>query len=376
MLEMKLSLIVLIIFGALTLIELMYYYLVFARFSFRKKRKVISSDEIPVSIVMVVQNLAAVLLKTLPRILSQSYSKFEVVVVDCNSQDDTKKLLYEYASQFPNLKVVDLDSAVTSIRGRKFAISMGIRCAQYDHILITDAECRPTSPHWLQKMASHFGVGKNIVLGYSTYEKKKNPFNRLLHFENMFNAMQYFGHAVIKSTYRGDGKNLAYTKPLFFAQKGFASHNHICYGDEDIFISRASKKNNTAIEYSPEAATVLQRGAYHKYWLHHKEGLYYTRKFNTMKNRILLNGYDLVNLLFYVALVFAILFTIKDLTLLCIVLGIAGVRILSQYFVFGFAAKKLDEKQVIPFLLIYDIIFAILNPMYHFAARIHHQRFL
>lgn len=376
MLEMKLSLVVLIVFGAIAFVELLYYYGIFARFSFRRKKQAAVSEQVPVSIIIVVQNLAAVLLKTLPRILNQSYSKFELVVVDCNSQDDTKKLLYEYASQFPNLKIVNLDSAVTSIRGRKFAISMGIRCANYEHVLLTDAECRPSSPYWLERMASHFSDRKHIVLGYSTYEKKNNPFNRLLHFDNLFNAMQYFGHAIAKTTYRGDGKNVAYEKGLFYAQKGFASHNHICYGDEDIFISKASKKNNTDIEYSPEAVTVLQRGAIHNYWLHHKEGLYYTRKFNTLKNRILLNGYDLINLLFYIALAFAILLTLNNMTLLCITLSIAGVRILSQYFVFGFAAKKLDEKQIIPFLLIYDIIFAILNPIYHLAARIHHHRFL
>ncbi|MCQ2284331.1 MAG: glycosyltransferase [Bacteroidales bacterium] len=333
-------------------------------------------EQVPVSIIIVVQDVASILLKTLPKLLNQQYSKFELVVVDNNSQDETRMLLLEYSHQFSNLKIVDLDSAVTSIRGRKFAISMGIRCASYDHLLFTDAECCPTSSHWLEKMSRNFVSRTSIVLGYSTFEKKRNPFNRLLHFDNMFNAMQFFGHAIIKSAYRGDGKNMAYAKPLFYAQRGFASHNHICYGDEDIFISRASNKNNTAIEYSQDAFTVLQRGAYHKYWLHHKEGLYYTRKFNTLKNRILLNGFDLIHLLFYIVLVIAILLSLKNMLLLTIVLSIAGFRILCQYFIYGFGAKKLNEKQVIPFLLIYDIIFALLNPFYHLSARINQHRFL
>lgn len=376
MFEDKLSLAVLIIFSAITFIVLLFYYLVFARFSFRRKRKVVASEQVPVSIIIVVQDVASVLLNTLPKLLNQNYPKFELVVVDNNSQDETKMLLLEYSHQFDNLKVVNLDSAVTSIRGRKFALSMGIRCASYDHLLFTDAECCPTSNRWLESMASHFVQSKNIVLGYSTFEKKRNPFNRLLHFDSMLNAMQYFGHAIIKSTYRGDSKNIAFTKNLFYAQRGFASHNHICYGDEDIFISRAANDKNTDIEFSQDAITVLQGGAQHKYWLHHKEGLYYTRKFNTLKNRILLNGFDLVNLLFYVSLALAVVLSWKNVTLLTIVLSIVIVKVISQYFVFGFAAKKLNEKQIIPFLLIYDVIFAILNPLYHLSARIHQHRFL
>lgn len=372
----KLTLIVLIIFGFITLIELLYYYVIFARFAFQKKRKVTSAEQVPVSIILVVKDAASTLLKTLPRLLNQHYGQFEIVVVNDNSRDETEMLVVEYKNQYPNIKLVNLDSAVTTIRGRKFAISMGIRCASYEHLLFIDAECVPTSSHWLEKMASHFADRKSIVIGYSTYEKRNSFFNRMLHFDTLFNAVQYFSHAIIGSTYRADGKNMAFNKVLFTKQRGFAAHNHISCGEEDIFISKAATKKNTAIEYDPEAFTVLQRKSKHTYWLSHKEGLYYTRKFNTLKNRILLASYDLINLLFYVALVVAILLTKADIMLLSIVLGIIFVRIVSQYLVFGFSAKKLNEKQVIPCLLIYDLLFAILNPLYYLLSKINHKKFL
>ena len=181
--------------------------------------------------------------------------------------------------------------------------------------------------------------------------------------------------ARISVLYRGDNKNLAFVSSLFDAQRGFAAHNHISYGDEDIFISRAANKNNTAIEFAPEATTVLQRGTNHRYWRDHKEGLYFTRKYNTLKNRLLLNGFGVVNFLFYVTLALAVIFTYSDIVLLSVTLGIIALRLISQYFVFGFAAKKLQEKQVIPALLLYDLIFAFLNPIYYLAAQLHHERF-
>ena len=376
MFEDTLPIIILVLFGNITFIELLYYYLVLARFSFIKKKKAVAMFQVPVSIIMVVKDSASILMKSLPRLMSQQYANYELVVVDDNSQDDTRMLILEYKNQYPNIKLVDLDTAVTTIRGRKFAISMGVRCASHEHILLTDPECCPTSTHWLELMANNFVSQKKIVLGYSTYEKKGNPFNRMLHFDTLLNAMQFFAHAKIRSTYRGDGRNMAFTKTLFSAQTGFASHNHIRYGEEDIFISRAATKNNTEIEYSQDAFTVLQRSANLQYWLDHKEGLYFTRRYNTFKNRFLLNGYGVINLLFYITLALSIVFCYSNLTLLLITVGIAAVRIISQYFVFGFAAKKLNEKQVIPALIIYDIIFAILNPIYYLSAQIHHQRYL
>jgi len=367
---------IVVLFGVITLIELAYYYLVYARFAFARKKSRDSQECVPVSVILVVKDAAGTLLKTLPRFLNQQYPNFEVVVVDDNSRDETPLLIKEYQHQYPNLKLVNLDSAVTTIRGKKYAISMGIRCASHEHLVFSDPECAPTSSHWLERMASHFGSEKKIVLGYSTYEKRNNPFNRMLHFDTLFNAVQYFSLATIHSTYRGDGKNMCYTKELFSKQRGFAFHNHISFGEEDIFISRAATKKNTAIEYSQEAFTVLQRHAFLSYWREHKKGLYFTRKHNTKKNAFLLNNYAIVNLLFYVALVFAILLSLNNPILLFTTIGIAFVRVVSQYFVFGFAAKKLNEKQVIPALLLYDIIFAVLNPLYFISAKLSSHKYL
>ncbi|MBR4136222.1 MAG: glycosyltransferase [Bacteroidales bacterium] len=377
MFDATISLVIFVLFAAITFLELLYYYVLYARFSFRKCPAApdISENAPPVSVIMVVKDAAAVLLKTLPRLLNQHYPNFELVVVNDNSKDDTRLLLLEYQQQYDNIHIVNLDSAVTSIRGNKYAMSIGIRCAKYENMIFTDAECAPSSMHWLEQMAGQFSDTRQIVLGYSTYQKRNNPFNRMLHFDNLLNALQYFSLALAHSTYRGNHQNIGFTKTLFYKQRGFASHNHLVYGDEDIFISKAANRKNTAVVYDPDSFTVLQRPAYYNYWVHHKEGLYYTRKYNTFKNKFLLNFYSFLNIAFYVSLVFAILATLSNIVMLSIVLGIALLRIISLYLVFGFAAKRLNEKQTIPALLFYDLIFAILNPIYYLSAHLHHQRF-
>ena len=59
---------------------------------------------------------------------------------------------------------------------------------------------------------------------------------------------------------------------------------------------------------------------------------------------------------------------------LYITAGIAVVRIASMYVVFGLSAKRLQEKQLIPHFLFYDILFSILNPLYWLSAKFHHKK--
>lgn len=377
MLKENLYLGVLVVLGLIVLLQVLYYYGLYARFSFRKKKNKVADEDVPISVVVVVKDAASTLLKFFPRILNQQYPAFEVVVVNDHSHDDdTELLVKEYQSQYPNVKLVNLSSSVSTIRGSKFAVSMGIRCATYDHILLTDAACAPASPHWLERMAKCFAGKKTIVLGYSSYAKRNNPFNRLMRFDNLQNALQYFSLALAHSTYRGDSRNLAFDKSLFYKQKGFASHNHISCGIEDIFISRAAKPNNTAVEFSPDSFTVLQKSVSYRAWRKHKTGLYYTRKMNTLKNRFLLNGIAVLNLLFYAALAYAVVLFLHQPVLLAVALGIAAFRIVNQYIVFGVAAAKLNEKQVVPCLLLYDLFFAVANPLYYLSAKLNHQKFL
>lgn len=369
------ALAVLILFGVVTLIQLVYYYIIYGRFAFFRKKNPLGFRDIPVSVVVVVRDDASQLLQTLPYLLEQQYSFFEIVVVNDRSRDEHSLLaIQEYKERYPNIKIVDLSTAVSTSRGKKMAISMGIKCATYDHILLTSPNCKPASKLWLSQMAQNFQFQHKIVLGYNTFDKKKGPYSHFLHYDNLIGAVQYFSHALLHTTYRGDLNNVAFVRPLFYQQKGFIAYNHLLYGEEDIFIHRASNKNNTTIEFSPDAATIRQHTPQYRYWRLHKVSLFFTRKYNSFKNRCLLSLYELTNLLFYVCLTLSILASLHQPIALYITLGIALVRIISLYVVMGVSAKKLQEKQIIPYFLFYDILFSLLNPLYWLSAKLNHKK--
>ena len=365
----SLPLIFLICFSVTAFFLLLYYTAIFARFAFHKPKKIKDYRQDPISIVITASDQAHHLSRTLPALLTQQYNEYEVIVVSDNSHDETAQVVGDYQKQYPHLVFVDLNSSVTTIKGKKFPLAIGIKEAKHELILLTDANCMPASPYWLQNMAKHFVNGKQIVLGYCSYEKQRGLFNRLLRFDSLQTAIQYFSYSLAKMTYMGKGQNLAYTKELFMKQRGFAAHNHIEYGDDDIFIGRSATKKNVDIEYFSESFTVARPKLNFYRWFKEKKGYVITRSFYKPGVRFLLGTYNLLNVLFWVFLGLAISSSIHILPLLIAVISVFLLKTIWQYIIFGLAAAKLKEKYIIPHILFIDILYTLISIMLYIVAK-------
>jgi cellulose synthase/poly-beta-1,6-N-acetylglucosamine synthase-like glycosyltransferase len=357
-----------IVFAIIILLQILYYVTIFFRFSFHKQ-EVIESQNPPVSIIVVAKNDAHLLIKTLPELLSQDYPRFEVVVVSDNSDDETPQLVKDFQTRFSNLKLLHLESSVTNIKGKKFPLSLGIKAASYEHVLLTDADCFPVSNQWIKLMARHFNKTTRIVLGYNNICKKIGFFNAFIRFDKLHSAIQYFSYCLAKIPFMGVGQNLAYTKTTFFKKKGFASLNHLRFGDDDLFINKIATPTNCAIEYEQDAHTISNPHSCFHNWFLIKTFRNKTRKLYTKTNRILLNLYHFLMTFSYIMLGFALYFSFKQLSYLIIVLSIILLKYLIQYICFGFAAVKLNEKRLIPYFLFFDIIFSALNPFTYVVSK-------
>lgn len=371
----QVGLAILISLAVVTAIQLIYYYIIYGKFTFHRKKSAISLREIPISVVIVVRDNASQILQSLPKFLNQQYPDFEVVIVNDRSPDEQSLFaIKEYQQRCPKIKFVDLSDAVSTSRGKKMALSFGIKCASHEHVVITSPDCEPTSEHWLLNVAQNFQGQKRIVIGYSTFARRKNPYNLFLHYDNVVTAVQYFSSVLGKSTYRGDFRNVAFVRSLFYKQKGFTSFNHLEWGEDDVFIHRISDANNTAIEFSPDSTIVEQNIPQYGYWRSHKISLFYTRKYNSSKNRVSLAIYEISNILFYTLLVLSIIANVANPVYLYSAIGIAVVRVASLYVTLGISASKLNEKQIIPHILFYDILFSILNPLYWLFSKINRKK--
>jgi glycosyltransferase involved in cell wall biosynthesis len=361
--------ILLTLFGIVALLQILYYVIIFFRFSFHKQKPIEPHENIPVSIVIVAKNDAHHLIKTIPELLAQDYPQFEILIVNDNSNDETPQLVKDFQYRYSNIKLVDLESSVTNIKGKKFPLSLGIKAATYEHVILTDADCFPASNQWVRLMTRHFSKTTSIVLGFNSIRKKLGFFNALIRFDKLHQAIQYFSYCLAKIPYMGVGQNLAYTKSIFFNNRGFASQNHLQFGDDDLFINQVANSWNCAIEYQKEAHTISRPDRNFNNWFLLKIFRSRTRKLYTKADRFLLHFYHFLMTVSYIMLGFAICATLNNILYLSLVVGIFVLKLTAQYICFGFAATKLNEKRLIPHILFFDIIFSALNPIVYIASK-------
>lgn len=338
-------------FAAATAIQVFYYTVFFSRLAFYKPKEKLQTQQHPVSVVICSRDEDENLARNLPGILVQQYpSSFEVVTVNDNSVDDSKYILQELKKTFKSLNVVELTHEAKLITGKKYPLSIGIREAKHEVLLLTDADCVPASEYWIQKMQDAYGENIEVVLGYGAYHKKSGLLNKLIRFETFHTALQYLSYALAGIPYMGVGRNLSYKKDIFLRNKGFSSINHIPSGDDDLFINKVASKKNTAVVIDPDAITRSIPKTTWSGWLKQKKRHYTTAKYYKAKHKFMLGLYFITQFLFYPLLIAtAILYDWK------LALGLFGVRLLVQGFIFYRTMKKLDEEDLWPWFFLLDL---------------------
>jgi cellulose synthase/poly-beta-1,6-N-acetylglucosamine synthase-like glycosyltransferase len=210
----------------------------------------------PVSIVIAARNEEKNLLENVPKIMAQNHPNFEVIIVNDSSWDDTAEVLKALSLSYPSLHVIHIDEEKQNMHGKKFAITLGIKAAKHDIILLTDADCEPASRDWISEMTRNLSDQKQLAIGFSPYSRQEGWLNRIIRFDTLMIGCQYIGFARSGSPYMGVGRNLAYHKDLFFKIGGFKSHYSLASGDDDLFVNQVANAKNTLAIATPESQTI------------------------------------------------------------------------------------------------------------------------
>jgi glycosyltransferase involved in cell wall biosynthesis len=339
------------LFCAIILIQLFYYGYFFLRLANFKQEAKENTVEHPVSVVICARDEAHNLVKNLPGVLVQNYkTTHEVVLVNDNSSDESKYVIDEFKRSFKNLNMVELTQEAIMITGKKFPLSMGIKSAKYEIVLLTDADCVPASEFWIQKMQDTYNDDIEIVLGYGAYHKQPGLLNKLIRFETFHTAIQYLSYAIAGTPYMGVGRNLSYKKNVFLRNKGFSSINQIPSGDDDLFINQVATSTNTAISIDPDTFTLSDSKNTWNEWLSQKYRHYTTSKYYRPKHKFLLGLYSLTLFWLYPFLLVSAVFFNWELAL-----AVFGIRFIVQSFVYFKTMKKLNEFDLFPWFLLLDI---------------------
>lgn len=310
---------------------------------------------LPVSVIISARNEAENLKENLPYILQQNYPYYEVIVVNDCSYDSSDKVLEELQEIYKHLRIVTINEHDRFKTGKKFALTLGIKAAKHEYLLFTDADCRPASVNWITRMAANFNEPTQIIIGYSPYKHTRNILNPFIRFETIKTAINYLSAALKNNAYMGVGRNLAYTKTLFFGTKGFAAHMHILSGDDDLFVNKNATPYNTVIEMHPDAfiytdAKTSISGWYRQKKRHFGVGKYYKRKHKRMLSLDALSG-----ILFYVLLALCLIFNFEP----WLAIGLFMLRLIIQLVIYSKLFRLLDGKYLVWYLPFFDLLYYI-----------------
>jgi glycosyltransferase involved in cell wall biosynthesis len=343
---------ILYLFILVVVIQLSYYLFVFGKFAFAKAHKS-TPKRIPISVIVCAKNEAENVIRFIPLLAQQDYPDYEIILIDDASSDTTLEIFEEFEKQYSNIRLVKVENNEAFWGNKKYALTLGIKASKKDYLLFTDADCYPVSKNWITNMSSQFTMNKTIVLGYGAYEKIAGSFlNKIIRFETMLTAIQYFSWAKMGHPYMGVGRNLAYKKEEFYNVKGFIDHIKIRSGDDDLFINQVAKSKNTTICYSSESFIYSQPKTSFKDWFNQKRRHVSTAQFYKTFDRMQLALFYSSQLLF--VLLAIILLVIQFQWIL--VLSIVGFRYLSAWITLGFSSGKLKEKDVMYWFPIIEIV--------------------
>ncbi|MBJ7879079.1 glycosyltransferase [Gelidibacter salicanalis] len=343
------------IFIVVTFVQLFFYGYVFS--NVKQKRQISdSSYKPPISVIVCAKNEAKNLSNFLPFILDQEYPNFELVLINDRSNDSTLRVMEAFKANHSNIKIVNVKNIEAFWGNKKYALTLGIKAATHNHFLFTDADCKPVSKQWISEMSSHFSREHQLVLGYGAYTKvKKSILNKLIRFETVMTAIQYFSYSKLGNPYMGIGRNMAYTKTLFFEARGFMDHMNIKSGDDDLFVNQIGDARNTTICLSKDSFTESLAKETYRDWIIQKRRHVSTATHYKTKHKAALSLFFTSQVLFFVLG----LVLISTLFYWQIVLGLIVARYLALFINVTRASKKLNEKDLIPYVPLLEIFLIV-----------------
>jgi glycosyltransferase involved in cell wall biosynthesis len=345
------------IFAAILIIQLLYFVIIFSRFLVEKKGSIVTSTNTKgVSVIVCAWNEIDNLIELLPILASQNYPEYEVVIVDDRSNDGSGEFLKNEIALYPNFKLVTISETPEHLASKKYALSLGIKVASKDLILLTDADCRPTSDLWIAGMVNHLGFDKQIVLGFSPYSHQAGFLNSFIRFETLFTAWQYFAYTLLGMPYMGVGRNLLYRRKLFFDNLGFRNHQKITGGDDDLFVNETSNSKNTAICFHEDTHMVSEpKQTFADWYIQKKRHLSIGKRYKR-RDKFFLGLYSITHILSWLLLPLILVVPLKAQIFLA---GLFIFRFLIFWIFGAVASNKLGKIVTWYSIPLFDFLLAV-----------------
>ena len=350
---------VLAVFLLLVLVYELYFLLRYLRRGAQITPSNKAADLPGVSVVVCARNEEENLQDYLHNLLTQDYPQYEVIVVDDGSEDQTRMILEQYARQCNNMYHTFVPHGARVVSTKKLALTIGIKAAHYDYILLTDADCRPESKNWIREMMGGFvDANTEVVLGFSPYFEHDTLLSRLISYDTLWNGLLYMGVARSGHPYMGVGRNLAYRRGTFFENNGFQGLLNERSGDDDLFVNKVATKKNTRVVCNRDSLTWSSPKPTWREWMQQKRRHLSVSPLYRVSSKLRIGMEPLMRSVLYGLLIVCLMCGSRCAYL---ALGVWLLRYLVQWIIFSVATWRLGLKHFGAEMVIYDIVLPIIT---------------
>lgn len=333
------------------------------------------------SVVIYSNDEATNLARLLPQVLGQDYNgSFEVIVVNDGSAESTSDVVSELQMIYPNLYLTYTPDRSRNLSRKKLALTLGIKAARYEVVVLLNANSRINSNRWLSLITRNFTPGIDVVIGYATPVVESDKFmgRRRRAFDRVAEAVTYLSAAIGNSPFRGFGYNLAYRRECFFNNKGFSRSLNLHYGDDDVFINEITNSHNTAVELADDS--IVECLYYHPVDSHNelKRRYNYTAKFLRKGSRLFFGLCSFTAWIWLLSSIAAILSALPHLINVAITAAIAFIIALMLWIpliaTWRKAMKALKSRSLMFTIPWFVLTRPFINAYYKIKNRINYRR--
>ncbi|PIS29497.1 MAG: hypothetical protein COT43_03655 [Candidatus Marinimicrobia bacterium CG08_land_8_20_14_0_20_45_22] len=208
-----------------------------------------------VSVIICARNEERVISRLLESLTKPNYpeEKLEILLVDDDSSDGTHNIMNSFAAARPNWRVLHHDKAHETLKGKKGAITMGVRESRNEIIMVTDADC-VVPPDWIRTTVSFFRSNVGMVLGNSPVEKRAGFMNIYERFDTLCKAAAAAASTFYNKPTHANGRNLAYRKQVFEDVEGYYQSIDTDTGDDMFLMQEIRTKTRWRFAYNNDPA--------------------------------------------------------------------------------------------------------------------------
>jgi cellulose synthase/poly-beta-1,6-N-acetylglucosamine synthase-like glycosyltransferase len=220
-----------------------------------------SGTESPfISIVVAARNEERNITQLLKSLVRQTYSSYEIIIVNDRSSDKTASLIAEFQLEHPEIRRIDISMIPDDMPAKKNALRAGIAASKGEILCFTDADCIPPST-WLFELVRLFASNVGLVAGYSPYRSVlfkegrkefflfKQIFLKFISYEEFRAAIWSSGSIGLRLGWLCTGRNLAYRRKVYDEVHGFEKIKMSISGDDDLFLQLVRSTTTWDIRY-------------------------------------------------------------------------------------------------------------------------------